>query len=55
MITLQTVKKSIKPVPTSAAVKLHLKAVLTHNSLAPLRTADADTGTTGAENAILEQ
>jgi hypothetical protein len=41
-----------KPVPTSAAVKLPPKTVLTHNFFATLRTTDMDTGTIGAENAL---
>jgi hypothetical protein len=53
--TSQTSKKLTKPVPTSAAVKLPPKAVLTHNFFAPLRTTDTDMETAGAENAILEQ
>jgi hypothetical protein len=53
--TLQTAYKSTKPIPTSAAVKLLPKAVLTLNFFAPLRTIDMDTETTGAENALLEQ
>jgi hypothetical protein len=46
--TSQTTKKSPKPVPTSAAVKLPPKAVLTHNFFAPLRTTDMNMETTGA-------
>jgi hypothetical protein len=38
--TLQTAKKSTKPIWTSTAVKLPPKAVLTHNLFAPLRTTD---------------
>jgi hypothetical protein len=44
----QSAKKSTKPVPTSAAVKLPLKEVSTRNFFAPLRTTDMDTETTGA-------
>jgi hypothetical protein len=51
----QTAKKSIKPVPTSVAVKLPPKSVLTCNFFAPLRTTDMDTETTGTENALPEQ
>jgi hypothetical protein len=46
--TLQTAEKFTKPVPTSTVVKMPQKAVLTRNFLAPLRTADMDTKTTGA-------
>jgi hypothetical protein len=53
--TLQTSKKSTKPVPTSAAIKLPPKAVLTRNFFAPLRTIDIDTRTTGTRNTLLEQ
>jgi hypothetical protein len=42
----------IKPVPTSAAVKLTPKVMLTHNFFTHLRTIDMDTETTGAENAV---
>jgi hypothetical protein len=41
-------KKSSKPVPSSTAVILPPKAVLTHNFFTPLRT-------TGAENTLTEQ
>jgi hypothetical protein len=51
----QTAKESIKPVPTSAAVKLPPRAVLIRNFFAPLRTTDMDTETTGAENSLPEQ
>jgi hypothetical protein len=51
----QSVKKSTKTVPTSAAVKLPPKAVSTRNYFAPLRTTDMDTETTGAENTLPEQ
>jgi hypothetical protein len=47
-------KKSTKPVPTSAAVKLPPKSLLTCNFFAPLRATDMDMETTG-ENALLEQ
>jgi hypothetical protein len=53
-VTSQTAKKLTKPVPTSGAVKLPLKAVLTRNFFTPLRTNDMDTETTGAENALPE-
>jgi hypothetical protein len=52
--TSQTAKTFTKPVPTSAAVKLPPKAVLTHNFFAPLRTTDMDTETTGTENTTEE-
>jgi hypothetical protein len=51
----QTTKKSTKPVPTSAAVKLPPKSVLHDKFFAPLRTTDMDTETTEAENTLLEQ
>jgi hypothetical protein len=51
----QSVKKSTKAVPTSAAVKLPPKSVSTRNFFAPLRTPDMDTETTGAENTLPEQ
>jgi hypothetical protein len=51
----QRAKKSAKRVPTSAAVKLPPKAVLTRKSFAPLRTTDNDMETTGAENTLPEQ
>jgi hypothetical protein len=51
----QTAKKSTKSVPTSTAAKLPAKAVVTHNLVAPLRTNDMDTETTGAEKALPEQ
>jgi hypothetical protein len=41
-------KKSTKPVPTSAAVKLPPKAMLTRNFFATLGTTDMDTETSGA-------
>jgi hypothetical protein len=44
-----------EPVPTSTAVKLLPKAVLTHNFFASLRTTDMDTEITGAENPLLKQ
>jgi hypothetical protein len=44
--TVQTAKKSIKPVPASAAVKLPPKVVLTCNFFTPLRTTDMDMETT---------
>jgi hypothetical protein len=51
----QTAKKSAKPLPSSAAVKLPPKAVLTRNIFAPLRTTDMNMETTGAENTLPEQ
>jgi hypothetical protein len=51
----QTAKKSTKPVPTSAGVKLPPKAVLTFNFFIPFRTTDMDMETTGAENTLPEQ
>jgi hypothetical protein len=50
----ETAKKSTKSVPTSAAVKLPPKAVLTHNFFAPLRITDMDMETTAAETALPE-
>jgi hypothetical protein len=47
--TSQTAMKSNKPVPTSAAVRLPPKAVLTRNFSAPLRTADMNMETSGIE------
>jgi hypothetical protein len=47
--TSQTAKKSTKPVPTSAAVKLPTKAALTYNLFRPLRTTDMNVETAGAE------
>jgi hypothetical protein len=46
--TSQTAKNSTKPVPTSTAVKLAAKAVLTRNFFATLRTTDMNTETIGA-------
>jgi hypothetical protein len=40
--TSQTTKESTKQVPTSTAVKLPSKSVLTRNFFAPLRTTDMD-------------
>jgi hypothetical protein len=51
----QTAKKSIKPVPTSAAVKLPSKAVLTRKFFTPFRTIDMNKETTGAGNTLPEQ
>jgi hypothetical protein len=51
----QTAKKSTKPIPISAAVKLSPKSVLTHNFIAPLKTTNMDMETTGAENTLPEQ
>jgi hypothetical protein len=53
--TWQAAKKATKPVPTSAAVKLPPKAVLTSNFFAPLRTTGMDTETTGTENTLTER
>jgi hypothetical protein len=53
--TSETAKKSTKPVPTSAAVKLPPKSMLTRNFFAHLRTTDMDMETAGAENALPEQ
>jgi hypothetical protein len=53
--TSQTTKKSAKPVPTSTAVKLPPKSVLTGNFFAPLRTTDMDMETTDAENTLPKQ
>jgi hypothetical protein len=53
--TMQTAKKSTKPVPKSAAVSLPPKEALTNNFFTPLRTTDMETETTGAENTLLEQ
>jgi hypothetical protein len=53
--TSQTAQKSTKPVPTSAAVKMFPKSVLTGNFFARLRTTDTDMDTAGAENALPEQ
>jgi hypothetical protein len=50
--TSQTTKKSIKPVPTSAAVTLPLKAVITRKFFAVLRSTVMGVDTTGAENAL---
>jgi hypothetical protein len=47
--TLQIAKKSTIPVPTTAAVKLPPKAVLTLNFFAPLRTTDIDMESTGLQ------
>jgi hypothetical protein len=40
--TSQAAKKSTKPFPTSAAVKMPPKAVLTYNIFTPLRTTEAE-------------
>jgi hypothetical protein len=53
--TSWTAKKSAKSVPTTIAIKLPPKPMLTHNFFAPLRTTDMDTETTGAENTLPEQ
>jgi hypothetical protein len=54
-VTLQIAKKSTKPVPTSAAVNLPLKAVSTRKFFAPLRTTGAHTETTREENTLPEK
>jgi hypothetical protein len=53
--TSQTAKRSTKPVPTSAAVKMPSKAVFTRNFFAPPRSIDVDTETTETENKFPEQ
>jgi hypothetical protein len=53
--TSQAAKNSTKPVPTSSAVKLPPKAVLTRKLFAPLRTIDIGTEITAAENILPEQ
>jgi hypothetical protein len=53
--TSETAKKSTKPDPTSTAVKLPPKAVLTRNFFAPFRTTDMDMETTEAKNTLPEQ
>jgi hypothetical protein len=50
-----TAKKSTEGVPTSAAVKLPLKQVLTLNFFAPLSTTDMGRETTEAQNTLPEQ
>jgi hypothetical protein len=52
--TTQRTKRSTKPDPTFAAVKMPPKAVLTRNFFAPLRTTDVDMETTGTENTLPE-
>jgi hypothetical protein len=51
---LQAAKKLTKPVPTSAAVKLPPKAVLTCYFFAHFKTIDMDMETNGTENALPE-
>jgi hypothetical protein len=51
---LQRAKKSTKPVPTSATVKLPRKAMLTRKFFAPLIATDMDTETTETENRLPE-
>jgi hypothetical protein len=46
----QRAKKLNKPVPTSTAVKLPPKAVLTRNIVTPITTTDMGTENTEAEN-----
>jgi hypothetical protein len=53
--TSQTAKKSTKPVPTSAPVKLPPKSVLICNFFTPLRTTDMVTETTGADNLLWQK
>jgi hypothetical protein len=53
--TSQTIKKSTKPFPGSAAVKMPQKGVLTRNFFATVSTSDMNTETTGAANTLLEQ
>jgi hypothetical protein len=53
--TSQIAKKSTKPNPTSATVKLPPEAALTSNFVEPLRTTDMDTDNTEAENILPEQ
>jgi hypothetical protein len=53
--TSQAVTKLNKPVPTSAAVKLLSKAVLTRNFVTALTTTEMDMETTEAENTPPEQ
>jgi hypothetical protein len=53
--TSQTDKKSTKLVPTSTAVNLPPKAVLTRKFFASLRTNHMDMQTTGARNTLPEQ
>jgi hypothetical protein len=53
--TLQTAKKSTKPVPTSASVNLRPKTMLNRNFFAPLKTTDMERETTGADKALMEQ
>jgi hypothetical protein len=48
-------KKSTKPFPVTATIKLFPKSGLTHNFFAPLRITDMDTETPGAENTLPEQ
>jgi hypothetical protein len=51
----QTAKKSTKPVPTSATVKLPQRGALICKFSAPLRATGVHTETTGAENTLPEQ
>jgi hypothetical protein len=53
--TSQTAKNSTKPVPTSAAVEIPPKVVLTRNFFSPLRTTGMDMETTDAEDTLPEQ
>jgi hypothetical protein len=47
--------KSAKPVPTTAAIKLPPKAVITRNFFSPLITTDMDTETTEAKITLPKQ
>jgi hypothetical protein len=53
--TSQAAKKSTKRVPTSTAVKLPPKAVLTRNFFTPVRTTEMNMETTAADNVLPEQ
>jgi hypothetical protein len=52
--TSQRAKKSTKPIPKAAAVKLPPKAMLTRKIFTTIRTTDMDRETNGAENVLLE-
>jgi hypothetical protein len=56
-ISINTLKRatSTKSIPTSTAVKLPPKAVLTRTIFALLRTTDMDTESTGTENTLPEK
>lgn len=53
--TSQRAKKLTKSIPTSIAVKLPPKAVLTHTFFTLLRTTDMDTESNGTENTLPEK